>query len=180
MRRQRFTASIVESTKPQTLIRPSKHAHRLRGFAWAAVHVWTILFGAFCEYHPQGNQRSEVANIWLGIVYHPQDVQLKVSSKMLQIYKPEILQELMDYFSAICPTLLNPVRCVFSRTDEFCYWDLNYQHLIILTLITSLSFVVRNWHHLLIREAADKLKRYNFYKVKLAGWVLCSVSDNLY
>ena len=146
MRRQRFTASVVESTKSQTLIRPSKHAHRLRGFAWVAVHLWTILFGAFCEYHPQGSQRREVANIWLGIVYHPQNVQLKVSSKMLQIY----------------------------------YWDLNYQHLIILALITSLSFVIRNWHHLLIREAADKLKRYNFYKVKLVGWVLCSVSDNLY
>ncbi|KAL7331481.1 hypothetical protein PS15p_203670 [Mucor circinelloides] len=146
MRRQRFTASVVESTKSQTLIRPSKHAHRLRGFAWVAVHLWTILFGAFC------------------IVYHPQSVQLKVSSKMLQIYKPEILQELMDYFSAISSTLLNPVRCIFSRTDEFCYWDLNYQHLIILAIITSLSFVIRNWHHLLIREAADKLKRYNFYK----------------
>ncbi|KAK4510492.1 Saccharopine dehydrogenase [Mucor velutinosus] len=146
MKRMRFTASLIESAKPQTLARPPRHAHRLRGCAWLLVHAWTILFGVFC------------------IVYHPQNTHFNVSSKVLQLHQPDILQEWMDYLSDTSTTLFDPVRCVFSRTDESCYWDMSYQHVIILVLMTSLSFVLRNWHHLLIEEAADKLKNYSVYK----------------
>ena len=114
----------------------------------------------------------DTANPLVGIVHRPQNAHFNVSSKMLQFYKPDILQEWMDYLSGTCMALFNPVRCVFSRTDEYCYWDVSYQHLIILVMMTSLSFSVKNWHRLLMEEAADKLKNYGFYKVRVCWKVL--------
>lgn len=111
-----------------------------------------------------------MANTRVGIVYPPQDTRLSVSSKLLQFYKPDVLQEWIDYFSDAYMTLLDPVRCVFSRTDEFCDWDVGCQHLVMLVLMTSISFAVRNWHNLLIQEATEKLKNYGVYKVRRVCW----------
>lgn len=50
MRRMRFTASVLESKKPQTLVRPSQNMHKVKGSVWILVHAWSILYGVFCKY----------------------------------------------------------------------------------------------------------------------------------
>lgn len=94
-----------------------------------------------------------MANPLVGIMYPPQSTDLHVSV--------QLLQEWMNNIS------MSVVKCIFGETDEFCYWGITYQHVVILALMTIVSFSVKDWHHLLIQEAPDKLKNYGFYKVRV-------------
>lgn len=101
-----------------------------------------------------------MANPVVGTMYPPQSTDLHVSGQMLQ-----------EWADSISMTVLDPVKCIFAGTDEFCYWSVTYQHAVILALMTTVSFSVKDWHHLLIHEAPDKLKNYGLYKVREVVWM---------